>query len=153
MDKYSDHALSRLDYNPETGDIRDRGRVVTGKRMPIGYLRVQLGGHSYYAHRLAWFLMTGAWPSAVDHVNGDRADNRWSNLRLATPSQNSSNARRSRSNTTGRKGVTTYRGRFRAQICVQGQRKWLGDFISIEEAADAYARAAVDAFGEFARVA
>ncbi len=152
MDKTSNQALSGLSYEPETGAITDGHRLATGRPMPIGYLRISRGGKSYYAHRVAWLLMTGEWPGVVDHVNGDRADNRWSNLRLATPSQNSANARRAGINTTGRKGVTPYRGRFRAQICVCGQRKWLGDFTSIDEAASAYARAATDAFGEFARV-
>ena len=153
MDKFSNQALSTLNYDPETGEITRCGRVVTGKRMPIGYLRLKIGARYYYAHRVAWFLMSGEWPSIVDHVNGDRSDNRWANLRLATPSQNSANARRSRNNTTGHKGVTTYKGLFRAQICVRGQRKWLGDFKSIGEAADAYARAAAEAFGDFARAA
>lgn len=152
MDKNPDRGLSGLLYDPETGAITEDGMPATGKPMPIGYLRVSRGGRTYYAHRLAWFLMTGRWPSRVDHVNGDRSDNRWENLREATPSQNSANAALASTNTTGRKGVTRYRGTFRAQIQVRGKRLWLGDHASKDAAAAAYAKAARAAFGPFARV-
>jgi hypothetical protein len=86
-------------YDPDTGvltrlistngDAR-AGEVVRG--VCDGYLTARIDGRRYQAHRLAWLYMIGEWPKAnMDHVNGDRADNRWCNLREATNSQNQAN--------------------------------------------------------------
>ncbi len=90
----------------------------------------------------------------VDHANGDRLDNRRSNLRLATPSQNSANAKRPHDNRSGFKGVTLLRkyGTWQAQIGANGGHFYLGRFASPEEAARAYDAAARYFFGEYARV-
>lgn len=88
-----------LHYCPDTGvftwlktgkGIR-RGRKV-GYVDPEGYLQIAHAGASYRAHRLAWLYMTGAWPTdQIDHSNGDRADNRFSNLRESTLTENMRN--------------------------------------------------------------
>jgi hypothetical protein len=87
-----------LHYDPESGAItwasRPSSRVkvgmLAGKVHPTqGYRQVRADKSLYYAHRLAWLYMTGEWPAAdVDHINHVRDDNRWSNLRGATRSQN-----------------------------------------------------------------
>ena len=80
-------------------------------------------------HRLAFLYQTGQWPARqVDHINGVRDDNRWSNLRESTNAQNSQNERRARSsNTVGFLGVSRHRsGRFRARIVVDGKERSLG---------------------------
>lgn len=129
--------------------IEPAGRVLNG------YLRISLPGFGVeYAHRLAWLYVTGSFPPGfIDHADCNRANNAWANLREATPSQNSANSRTPKNNTTGKKGVTRYLGKFRAQISVDGSRRWLGDFPTLEEAASAYERAATEAFGQFARAA
>lgn len=89
----------------------------------------------------------------VDHINGDSLDNRRANLRLATPTENARNARRSAANTSGYKGVTRCRrnGKWEAQIRIDGRNKFLGYFDDLEQAHAAYCEAAIHHFGEFAR--
>jgi hypothetical protein len=87
-----------LHYDPETGTLtwkQSRGRVskgqVAGSLGNRGYLHVRCFGRLWLAHRIAWKLQTGAEPKAglvIDHLNGDRADNRWANIRLTTQSVN-----------------------------------------------------------------
>lgn len=90
----------------------------------------------------------------TDHANGDGLDNRRSNLRAATPSQNSANQRRSSRNTSGYKGVGWYArtSRWRAYLGTGGKQHHLGYFGSPEAAARAYDAAARAQWGEFARV-
>ena len=89
----------------------------------------------------------------VDHRNGDGLDNRRSNLRICTMSQNQANRGPTKANTSGFKGVSPdRRGRWRARVKVNGKQKALGSFATPEEAAIAYDREARAVFGEFARL-
>jgi hypothetical protein len=89
-------------------------------------------GYKSYAHRLAFLYMTGSLPPAdVDHVNGVRNDNRWSNLRLATRSQNMWNVKRCT-------GAYQQNGRWYASIKVDGKRRSLGGYSTKEDASAAY---------------
>jgi hypothetical protein len=95
--------------------------------------------------------MDGALPvEQVDHRDLNRANNAWSNLRQATASQNQGNKRGWSS--TGVKGVTRNKGKFIAYIKISDRNVCLGTYSTAEEAGSAYARAAVQKFGEFARV-
>lgn len=147
-----------LRYEPETGLFYR----LTGKRAGEvaghthhGYIKITVapfGG--IYAHRLAWLYVTGAMPTAeVDHIDRDRANNAWSNLRLATRSQNQANTSLRRNNTSGYKGVRILADCFRAKITIQGRIIHLGDFDTLEEAVAAYGAAARVGFGSYARVA
>ncbi len=82
-------------YNPETGElIRKRTSNILKSNRADGATLVKFGrGKCYLAHRCIWKLMTGEDPGKleIDHINGDRTDNSWSNLRLATRQQNMSN--------------------------------------------------------------
>jgi hypothetical protein len=152
-----------LRYEPDTGDfywkIR-RGWVPAGAkagyRDPYGYVKINVCGWPRRAHRIAWLMATGEWPpdgTDIDHVNRNRSDNRWSNLRLASRSQNMGNSPAHRDGSSGVKGLTwlSRRQKWQVRICVQGKRKTLGYFASKEQAALVYRRAAQAAFGEFAR--
>lgn len=119
-----------------------------------GYLRGSLLGTNVAAHRVAFLIMTDRWPSPeVDHENGVRSDNRWSNLREATVSQNSRNRKPRSDNAVGFKGVSWRKDcqKWRAYICVDGKTIHLGSFDELGYACLAYVKAAEKHFGAFAR--
>lgn len=148
-----------LHYDPETGEVfsRSLGRRVGYDIEGGRYRRVRVPGSrtAYYEHRLIWFWMTGTWPEEVDHINGDRCDNRWSNLREASRGQNACNRSKQRNNSTGYKNVIRVNNcpnkPYRAYIRLCGRSIHLGYFSTPEEANEAYWAAAQKHFGEFAR--
>ena len=149
-----------LDYDQLTGVFTWRvanrnakiGAVAGTLNKQTGYRLIKVDGFDYLAHRLAHLHVTGAWPaSCVDHVNLDRADNRWANLRPATRLQNAHNRGLTSSNSSGFKGVSASRGGWQANIRVNGKLKFLGRYPSPEAAHAAYAAAALQSFGHFAR--
>lgn len=149
-----DFVRETMSYDPETGDLTFRqvkGVTITQTfNRRSGYIQVHFRGTTFYAHRIAYFLMTGE-PAAheVDHINGDRSDNRWINLRPATRAQNAVNTpARSR---TGFKGVYQLgSGRFMASITYEGQQRFLGNFETAEAASKRHDEVALQLFGEFA---
>lgn len=157
----ADRVRELLSYDPSTGIFRWRlsrrpGVVdpgdVAGYVGRYGYRAIGIDGWPYQAHRVAHLHMTGRWPSdQIDHRNGQRDDNRWSNLREANASQNQMN--RGPSNSIGLKGVCERRGRFQAQIRRDGKSIFLGLFTTAEAAHAAYCAAAARWHGEFARTA
>lgn len=157
----SERARALLDYDPVSGAISWRvsrrgvrpgvcGRVSTKH----GYHEVCVDGRLYRVHRLAFLLMNGAFPDAphIDHINGDKLDNRWSNLRPATNSENAANSKLRKNNTTSHQGVVwdAARGKWRAQIRIGGRKVNLGRYTNAADAADAHRAAAIAHYGEFA---
>lgn len=143
----------RLHYDPESGlwtRFNRPGRVGT---VHLGYIFIHICGEKYSAHRLAWFYMTGEWPSNdIDHRDTNRSNNRWINLRLATKSQNGANRHPQRNNHSGIKGVRQMRsGRWEARIRINDKPTYLGRYDTAEEAKTAYLKVALKHFGDFAR--
>lgn len=145
-----------LSYDPDTGAFewaKNRGNVKAGTKAGTktdarGYLVINFGGRRHYAHRLAWFFAHGEMPTGdIDHINRDPSDNRISNLRLATRSQNLAN-KKAAGGSSEFKGVSYHcqRQRWRATI----KDVHLGLFDTEEEAARAYDNAALNLYGEFA---
>lgn len=89
-----------------------------------------------YAHRVIWALVHGVWPVEVDHINGDRSDNRLSNLRAVDHHENMGNKKLYRTNSSGVPGVTWHRGKQRWQAFIRSgvRRRHLGTFANIEDA-------------------
>jgi hypothetical protein len=148
-------------YDPETGVISRKPKLGSRSKLGpcptgisnIGYQRVSLYSHVMTAHRVAFCVMTGRWPKRdIDHIHGDRADNRWRNLRECTRQQNVWNGK-ARSPRSGWKGAYFQAGRYMARIKKDGKGIYLGRFDTAEEAHAAYLAAAKDLFGEFARAA
>lgn len=136
-------------YDPETGRLWREASGASHR----GYRTVQFQGQRHLVHRVAWFLYYGEWPMLpIDHTNGNPSDNRITNLRLATASENSFNRSRPSHNTSGFKGVSLQRSRWQALIRANGQNRFLGSFDTPEEASAAYNRAALEHHGKFARV-
>jgi hypothetical protein len=151
--------LELMSYDPETGVFTwklSRGRqpagAIAGMPDPRGYRSIRVDGAAHYAHRLAMLYMTGKMPAEdVDHISGEKSDNRFMNLRLASRSQNIVNARRHRDSQSGLRGVSWCKngGCWTARIRINGRSVHLGQFQNKEDAARAYANAALLAHGEF----
>ena len=155
----AERARELLAYDAESGDLVwrvSRSNVKAGakagnRNKAIGYVQIGIDGRLHFAHRLAFLIQAGECPGHVDHINGDRADNRWSNLRPASKAQNNVNRPQCQANTSGRQGVHFCRatGRWRAVMSVDNRPKHLGRFDTIEAAAAAYAAAMVARHGSF----
>lgn len=143
-------AREALHYDPETGVFtrlisKARGKAgrVAGS-LSNGYVRVPLDRKVYKAHRLAWLYMTGEWPAGIiDHVDRNRSNNRWSNLREVTAAGNAQNASLRKDNKSGVKGVSwcNTNKKWMAQLKVNNRNKFLGHFHTVQEAAEARRRA------------
>lgn len=136
-----------LDYSPLTGQFVSKRPGPGGRRGSVvgfverrGYVRVKVNGRKYFAHRLAWFYVHGHWPKhTIDHVNGDKSDNRIANLRDVSTAINCQNLRRANvDNKTGRLGVSTHGNKFKAGIKVGGRLIHLGTFPTPDAAHHAY---------------
>ena len=120
----------------KAGDIVGKGSKKNG------YLSTSIGKKQYYQHRLVWLYVYGEWPtSSIDHINGDKSDNRIVNLRLATASQNQHNRKKTKNRDTPVGAYKHYRGGWYSTIMVNKTKKYLGSFKTAEEAAAAYAQA------------
>lgn len=148
-------------YEAETGNLfwAIRKARATNLRRPIrspdkdGYYRAKIDGSAFKVHRIIFALHHGFWPiGQVDHIDGNKANNRIQNLRECKAHQNSSNRKISKSNTTGFKGVSRYRNKFKAHIRHRGIGTHLGYFNSPEEAHAAYCKAARAIHGDFANL-
>lgn len=162
---YVEYVRNALEYDPDTGVLRWRWRAdrtpqwngrFAGKEAGCpyagDYVVVNLDYRYYPAHRLAWAIMTGAWPAGeIDHINVCRSDNRFTNLREAPHAENGRNSGMRRNNKSGFKGVSwdASAQRWRTRIMINRKEIWLGYFATPEEAYDAYCRSAREVHGEF----
>lgn len=114
-----------------------------------GYRRIQFRGKSYRAHRLAFLYMEGSFPEhLVDHINGIVDDNRWSNLRRATHSENCKNVRPIK-NASGYRGIFKSGNGWAARGMHNKKFQYLGQFKTAKEASDAYELWAKSIHGKF----
>ena len=135
-------------YDPLTGLFQRLVRntnATCGWPDKAGYLYLMIDTKVYSAHRLAWLYMTGEWPrNDIDHINGQRADNRFANLRDVPKNFNMQNERRARiNNKSGLMGVQFRkdRGKFVAVLRINGKSKRFGAFDTPEAAHAAYVEA------------
>lgn len=150
-----------LSYDPAHGTFRHQtGRgprsggvgSIAGTRTNNGYVSIVVCGQRFLAHRLAWLWMTGDWPKGeIDHINGNRSDNRFCNLREATRSQQGANGGKRITNSSGVVGVHFDRSRakFASRIGVNNKTINLGRFATLREAAAARETAEKKFFGRF----
>jgi hypothetical protein len=144
----ADEVRRLLDYDPNTGVFTWRERrggkasqgSAAGSPQTNGYIHILVHRRAYKAHRLAWLLMHGEWPQAqIDHKNRVRHDNRIANLRLASQSENSQNAARKKTNSTGVCGVSWYKrtGKWSVRLYLGGQIYWCKHFACFAQAVKA----------------
>lgn len=127
---------SQFSYNPETGLL---SRISTGKPVicvgKTGYGRVSINGKQHKIHRIIWMHYHGEAPDQIDHINGDRFDNRIVNLRSVTKRQNSINLKLRPDNKSGCHGVNWHHSnRWIAQIRDDGKYVYLGSFANLDDA-------------------
>lgn len=138
-----------LDYCPETGLLKWRFRADAPKEWNVkfngkpafcsahnsGYLRGAINNESYLAHRIVWKLVHDEEPEAIDHINGNRCDNRIENLRASTFAENAHNMS-GRPNASGVSGVYLHKatGLWHARIKKNGVTKSLGYFKNLDDA-------------------
>ena len=155
----------RFRYDTEDGKLYIKTRYANRVRIgdeagglnARGYRQIGINGTLYLTHRLVWLMCYGAFPpigKEIDHINGNKTDNRIANLRSATRAENLHNAAKHKDNSSGHKGVSWFeRGRkWRARINSNGKAKHLGYYRTAEEAAAAYAKASASLHGEYGRV-
>lgn len=148
---------SVLRYDERTGDLywtappSRRAKVgdIAGYVGKQGYRLVGLLGRNYLAHRLVWIMLRGEAPAMLDHIDGDKSNNRINNLRPATDAQNAANRGLRSDNTSGFKGATRHGSGFKAQATIGGTNKYIGTYRTSEEAHAAYMEVASITFGEY----
>lgn len=144
-------------YEPSTGYLINRfnrgnahraGEIAGSLSAWDGYVKVKLLGRRFQAHRVIWEMVNGQIQDGmeIDHINGLRADNRLSNLRLVTRSGNQRNKSLQRNNTSGYMGVYLNKksGRYIAQIGINGLSTYIGSFNTAEQAHQAHMMASRD---------
>lgn len=149
--------MALIHYDPETGIFTRKTAYkqhkvgdISGTLTGDGYWSLRINGKKYRAHRIAFLYMTGNFPSEyTDHINGNKLDNRWINLRQASPTENNRNARKRKDNSSGFKGVNYYRGKWESRCRTEDGRKHLGYFDTPEEASNAYQCFSKKHFGDF----
>lgn len=137
-----------LSYNPETGEFfrlhdtspRWLAGKIKGTNSGHGYIKIGIKGKHIYAHRLAWLYVHSEWPEEIDHINGDRSDNRIVNLRSVSKAQNNQNMAIQKSNTSGFKGVSWCKDKkkWKAQISINNKNTFIGRYDTKEQAHEAY---------------
>ena len=132
-------------YEPNTGKLitrlpaqsRPKG-IIVGSKGSHGYLMTGIQGKNYLIHRLIWLYMTGSLPEQVDHIDHDRLNNKWDNLREVNSIDNVRNTGLSKNSTTKINGVSQRKdGSYRAYIMVNRKQIHLGVFSDLGDAIQA----------------
>ena len=159
--------LPELDILNETFRIERDGRIVnrisrTSRKkgsyadahFRAGYRTVYVAGKLRFAHRIIWKMIHGFDPNFIDHIDGNILNNRPSNLREATNSQNKMNSGPYKNNTSGTKGVhrRSDSGLWRAYISHNGKRVWLGQFLLLDAAIAAVETARTNFHGQYRKL-
>ena len=129
--------LKSFRYDPGSGVFYSKSGKAVGCLDDKGYLRTSIDHRTYRLHRLAFLYMNGAWPvGQVDHIDRDKENNRWANLREVTASENKQNVGRQKNNTSGVTGVVWHKGRslWQATIMLNQQNIYLGSFENMPDA-------------------
>lgn len=151
-----------LIYNPQTGifnwKIKKNGIKPcksAGCFCKDGYARIRINQKLYTAHRLAFLYMIGSIPEQVDHIDMDKKNNKWENLRSSNNAKNSANKTKYKNNKSGFKGVHFVKNRkkcWESSIKVNGIKFFIGYFNTAEEAAIAYDKKAIELLGEYSNI-
>lgn len=146
-------------YDSKTGNIlqqKKRPKVkvgeIAGSITPKGYRYIQAKGRKYPAHHLVWYFETGSFPSLfIDHIDGNKLNNHFLNLREVTIKQNNEHRGKQKNNSSGYKGVTFNKrlNKFIAQIQHNSKQLHIGIFDTALEASEAYEQKAKSLFSHY----
>lgn len=138
--KYDEQTGLLLVVKNRKGSSKKVGSVA-GSISKNGYVELDIDAKRYTVHRLAFLYMLGKFPNEVDHINMNKQDNRWCNLRDCSHVDNMQNTPKRSTSTTGFTGVYAYKNKFRAKINVNGKQIHLGEFATAIEASVVYSDA------------
>lgn len=155
MNQLTEERLKELfTYDPETGHFVRKIKVAARTRVGEvagssheGYIRMTVDRKSYQAHRLAYLYMTGSFPTGiVDHIDHDKSNNRWENLRIVSHQENCKNFSLNQNNTSGQTGVYWHKRdkKWIAFIYVDGIKKHIGSFKDKDDAIKAREKANIN---------
>lgn len=155
--------LELLTYDPTTGNFTwlvtksrsAKSGQIAGSLEGRGYWTIMINRRYYKAHRLAWFYMTGVWPDEeMDHINMNKLDNRFENIRPVTRAQNQWNREVRKDTQSGIKGVQFSKQKNKWHVCIKanGKRIHVGFFASLEDARFAREQASNKYHGEYKRI-
>ena len=145
----AEYVQSNMVYNHNNGTFYKNNKKL-GSEDEKGYIRIGINWRHYRAHRLAWLYVYGEWPNGqIDHINGDRSDNRIENLRIATNGQNQHNKRIFNKI----KGISVHKksGKWHSRIMLDKKHISLGLYDCPAAASFAYQIASDKYHGEFGR--
>jgi len=154
---------SIFEYDPFTGTLRwkeKRSNIVQNSMAGCihgsGYKVVTIKSKTYKLHRIIWIMLFGEIPKGfyLDHINGNKIDNRLENLRLATNNQNQQNRPAPKNSSSGYRGVTWHKvaNKWMARICHEKKRMTIGFFDTAEDAYEAYKQEAKKLFTHIDRL-
>lgn len=144
QEELREYLLNRLEYDKRSGLLfwKDT-RGVAGYYDPNGYVQVRISGRLFQAHQLIYLMEYGTMVPLIDHINGNKHDNRLSNLRAATKQVNAINSKLPSNNKSGVKGVSWHKAgqKWTAQIKHNQKKIHLGSYSKLEDAIEARLKA------------
>jgi hypothetical protein len=156
-----DELSKYLKYDPHIGvgiwlvrlSSRVRTETVAGTLAPSGYVLIKYKQKIYKAHRLFWFLQTKHDPAhlTIDHIDKNKSNNKFLNLRLANKSHQQHNKFKPHNNVSGEKGVCWLKGRqrYQAYIKINGKQTHLGYYKIFEQAVAVRQAKELELYGQF----
>jgi hypothetical protein len=156
MEEITQKFIDRYIYCKDSGKLYYKisvGSRKVGDRVGglcLGYLTTKVDGKHFFVHRIIWAMEYGYIPERLDHINGDKTDNRLENLRECSHGQNMAN----RSKKSGKKfpkGVYKHRDKYMAKIGSNGVEHYLGIFEDVKGASDAYDEASIRLHKDYAK--
>lgn len=134
--------LDKYSYDATSGIFTHKKNKLVGNKNKSGYLSIALRGRCYYVHRLVWLVENGDFPkNEIDHIDGNKHNNRIANLRDAPHRENCQNLRCHREGLLPGAQWDPVRKRYRARLRIKGKRIRLGNYITAQEAHEVYMRA------------